>query len=182
MAAARVPALRHLLSCSARGLRASNQRRWAQVHDVRFLATTQQPRSVLEKYRDKLDQKARAEGHENIDSLKAAYSDKIHALRKEADPIATPPTPPPSPEPSSPSTTPTPPPPRAPRDDVGFLAQRVDLVGVGGLEGVDVLVALGAGFLVEFFAVLFEHAARLLGGREEADVVHLRPAPLVRGA
>jgi ATP synthase F1 complex assembly factor 1 len=80
------------------------------VHDVRFLATTQQPRSVLEKYRDKLDQKARAEGHENIDSLKAAYSDKIHALRKEADTIATPPTPPPSPEPSSPSSSPTTPP------------------------------------------------------------------------
>lgn len=85
MAAARVPVLRHLLSCQTRALRASNQRRWAQVHDVRFLATTQQPRNVLEKYRDKLDRKAREEGHEDIDSLKAAYADKIHKLRKEAD-------------------------------------------------------------------------------------------------
>ena len=91
MAAVRVPVLRHLLSCQTRALRASNQRRWAQVHDVRFLATTQQPRNVLEKYRDKLDRKAREEGHEDIDSLKVAYADKIHKLRKEADVVVPPP-------------------------------------------------------------------------------------------
>ncbi|AEO70350.1 uncharacterized protein THITE_2121674 [Thermothielavioides terrestris NRRL 8126] len=84
MAPARTPVLRHLLSCQTRTLRASNQRRWAQVHDVRFLATTQQPRSVLERYRDKLDRKAREEGHADIDSLKAAYADKIKALRQDA--------------------------------------------------------------------------------------------------
>ncbi|KAK4038738.1 ATP11 protein-domain-containing protein [Parachaetomium inaequale] len=102
MAAARVPMLRHLLSSQTRALRASNQRRWAQVHDVRFLATTQQPRNILEKYRHKLEGKARDEGHADIDSLKAAYADKIQTLRRETDavtaPLATPP----------PNTPPTP--------------------------------------------------------------------------
>ncbi|KAH6853723.1 ATP11 protein-domain-containing protein [Chaetomium sp. MPI-CAGE-AT-0009] len=129
MATARVPVLRHLLSCQTRALRASNQRRWAQVHDVRvrFLATTQQPRNILEKYRDKLDRKAREEGHADIDSLKAAYADKIQSLRKESDTITTatpesqqqqhqpPPSPSkqdqPTPSSSSSSTTPTPRPP-----------------------------------------------------------------------
>jgi hypothetical protein len=58
----------------------------------------------------------------------------------------------------------------------------VNLVGVGGLERVNVCVALLAGFAVELVAVLFEDVARLLRCREEAHVVHLRPAPLVRGA
>ncbi|KAL2199223.1 ATP11 protein-domain-containing protein [Corynascus similis CBS 632.67] len=112
MTAARVPALRHLISCQPRTLRASNQRRWAQVHDVRFLATTQQPRNILEKYREKLDRKAREEGHANIDSLKAAYADKIKNLRKETDAVTAPlrgatpstqasPSPPPPPPPSA---------------------------------------------------------------------------------
>lgn len=61
----------------------ANQRRWAQVHDVRFLATTQASRSVIEKYRAKLDQKARAEGLQNVDELKAAYADRIQGLRKK---------------------------------------------------------------------------------------------------
>ncbi|KAH6650798.1 ATP11 protein-domain-containing protein [Chaetomium tenue] len=87
MATVRVPVLRHLVSCQTRALRASNQRRWAQVHDVRFLTTTQQPRHILEKYRDKLDRKAREEGHTDIGSLKAAYADKIQSLRKETDTI-----------------------------------------------------------------------------------------------
>jgi ATP synthase mitochondrial F1 complex assembly factor 1 len=57
MAALRVPALRNIVSGAAPYLRTS-QRRWAQVHDVRFLAT-QQPDRVLEKYTEKLDKKAR---------------------------------------------------------------------------------------------------------------------------
>lgn len=79
--------LRHLTHpCSGvRTLRASNQRRWAQVHDVRFLATTQQPRSVIEKYRQKLESKAKEEGLPDIDALKQAYKDKIERLRKETD-------------------------------------------------------------------------------------------------
>lgn len=35
------------------------QRRWAQVHDVRFLATHHDPKHVQDKYRSKLDQKAK---------------------------------------------------------------------------------------------------------------------------
>lgn len=81
MASIRIPALRHVLSCQPRSLRASNQRRWAQVHDVRFLATTQASRTVLEKYREKLDAKAREEGHASIEELKKAYADKISEVR-----------------------------------------------------------------------------------------------------
>lgn len=79
--------LRHLTHpCSQiRTLRASGQRRWAQVHDVRFLATTQQPRSVIEKYRQKLENKAKEEGLPDIDALKQAYKEKIERLRKETD-------------------------------------------------------------------------------------------------
>ncbi|KAK3362224.1 ATP11 protein-domain-containing protein [Lasiosphaeria hispida] len=101
MAAARSSALRHLTSCCARAPRVvSHQQRWAQVHDVRFLATTQHSRSVLEKYRDKLDRKAREEGLPDIDTLKQAYADKIEKLRKEADTTV-------SPAPSLPTTPPT---------------------------------------------------------------------------
>ncbi|KAF3016848.1 hypothetical protein E8E14_011767 [Neopestalotiopsis sp. 37M] len=85
MAAYRAPAaLRGLLGRSLPGLRSSagapqrcQQRRWAQVHDVRFLATTQASRNIAEKYKDKLDRKAREEGHSDVSSLKAAYADKI---------------------------------------------------------------------------------------------------------
>ncbi|KAI1423935.1 ATP11 protein-domain-containing protein [Xylaria sp. FL1777] len=58
------------------------QRRWAQVHDVRFLATTQAPRNIAEKYREKLDRKAQAEGLRDISELKAAYADRIEDLKK----------------------------------------------------------------------------------------------------
>ncbi|KAK7755254.1 hypothetical protein SLS62_002759 [Diatrype stigma] len=60
-----------------------HQRRWAQVHDVRFLATTQASRSVPEKYREKLDQKAREEGLRDIDELLTAYADRIEELKKK---------------------------------------------------------------------------------------------------
>jgi ATP synthase F1 complex assembly factor 1 len=52
-----MPALRHMVFGAAPHLRAS-QRRWAQVHDVRFLATQQSDR-ILEKYKEKLDKKAK---------------------------------------------------------------------------------------------------------------------------
>jgi ATP synthase F1 complex assembly factor 1 len=35
------------------------QRRWAQVHDVRYLASHHDPNHVFDKYRAKLDQKAK---------------------------------------------------------------------------------------------------------------------------
>ncbi|KAK3995353.1 ATP11 protein-domain-containing protein [Cladorrhinum sp. PSN332] len=87
MLAVRAPGgvLRHLFTSSTRTVRASNQRRWAQVHDVRFLATTQQPRNVLEKYREKLDRKARDEGLNDIGQLKEAYAEKIESFRRQAD-------------------------------------------------------------------------------------------------
>ncbi|KAF9879067.1 f1f0 atp synthase assembly protein [Colletotrichum karsti] len=89
MASCRIPALRHIIASSARTFRAQNQRRWAQVHDVRFLATTQQPRAVVEKYRAKLEQKAKESGVSNIDELKAAYADKIQE-QKQKDAISVP--------------------------------------------------------------------------------------------
>lgn len=117
MASTRIPALRNLFGCQLRSLRASNQRRWAQVHDVRFLATTQASRNVLEKYREKLDAKAREEGHADIQDLKKAYADKIQEIRKKD---ATIPGIPPLDEPpahtdaasADSTTTTTPPPPR----------------------------------------------------------------------
>ncbi|KAI9739583.1 MAG: hypothetical protein M1834_006301 [Cirrosporium novae-zelandiae] len=65
-------------------LHRTTQRRWARVHDVRFLATHPQPDRVLEKYRDKLSRKAKEEGHHDIESLKDAYKDKISSLRHES--------------------------------------------------------------------------------------------------
>ncbi|KAL2861029.1 ATP11 family protein [Aspergillus lucknowensis] len=85
----------------------SQQRRWAQVHDVRFLATHRDPNQVLDKYRSKLTQKAKEEGHESVESLKAAHQDKIDKLRREASTILTP-------EPPSPSAIPHPPSPPTP--------------------------------------------------------------------
>ncbi|KAM0562459.1 hypothetical protein ACHAPJ_002149 [Fusarium lateritium] len=83
MASLRIPALRRLLTTPVRATRVVNQRRWAQVHDIRFLATTQPSQAVVEKYREKLNQKAQQEGHESIDQLKAAYSEKIDAERRK---------------------------------------------------------------------------------------------------
>ncbi|RSM14268.1 hypothetical protein CEP52_001338 [Fusarium oligoseptatum] len=70
MASLRIPALRRLIAAPLRATQAVNQRRWAQVHDIRFLATTQPP------------QAAQQEGHESIDQLKAAYAEKIDAERR----------------------------------------------------------------------------------------------------
>ncbi|CAN8098998.1 unnamed protein product [Discula destructiva] len=107
MAFARIPALRNLLSSNLLSLRASNQRRWAQVHDVRFLATTQASRTVLEKYREKLDAKARQEGLKDIDELKKAYTHKINEVRKRDATIPGIPPLPPAAEPAAPPHTPS---------------------------------------------------------------------------
>ena len=58
MATVKAPVLRHVLgrqSCCQR----YTQRRWAQVHDVRFLATHRPQDAVIEKYKEKLDRKAK---------------------------------------------------------------------------------------------------------------------------
>ena len=81
MASIRIPALRHLAACPLRSTRTC-QRRWAQVSDVRFLATTRPVRAVANKYRSKLEEKAQREGHGSVDDLKAAYADKIDEQRR----------------------------------------------------------------------------------------------------
>ncbi|KAI0898230.1 ATP11-domain-containing protein [Annulohypoxylon nitens] len=83
MATTRIPALRNLLGRRLPLRLPGQQRRWAQVHDVRFLATTQAGRSVTEKYREKLDRKAREEGLSDIGELKEAYRDRIQELKKK---------------------------------------------------------------------------------------------------
>lgn len=83
--------MRRLISTPTRALRTAHQRRWAQVHDIRFLATAEQPRAVVERYRAKLDQKAKEAGVKSIDELKEAYSDEIADLRRKdgaSDPFA----------------------------------------------------------------------------------------------
>ncbi|KAI9843006.1 MAG: hypothetical protein M1838_002892 [Thelocarpon superellum] len=83
MAALRPPSLRHIITVKAPFLRGW-QRRWAQVHDVRFLATHHEPDRILEKYKAKLDRKAKEEGLKDVNELKEAYKDKIARLRREA--------------------------------------------------------------------------------------------------
>lgn len=61
-----------------------SQRRWARVHDVRFLTTHQTRDRIINRYKEKLDQKAKQEGHDDIDQLTEAYKDKIRDLRKKA--------------------------------------------------------------------------------------------------
>ncbi|KAL2045450.1 hypothetical protein ABVK25_012094 [Lepraria finkii] len=84
MAAFRLPALwRHAFGNGAPQYLRGTQRRWAQVHDVRFLVTHREPNRVIEKYKDKLQQKARQEGLKDVDELKAVYQDKIKTERKK---------------------------------------------------------------------------------------------------
>jgi ATP synthase F1 complex assembly factor 1 len=59
------------------------QRRWAQVHDVRFLATHHSSDKVLNKYREKLERKAREEGKGSVEELKQSYKEKIEALKEK---------------------------------------------------------------------------------------------------
>lgn len=60
MSPLRSPTFHSLLRQSPRVLRTQQQRRWAQVHDVRFLATHRDPAQILEKYQEKLRKKAEA--------------------------------------------------------------------------------------------------------------------------
>ncbi|KAI1764738.1 ATP11-domain-containing protein [Hypoxylon sp. FL1150] len=89
MATLRIPALRSLLGRRSSCAPPIQQRRWAQVHDVRFLATTQISRSVHEKYREKLDRKAKEEGVRDVSELKEVYKDRIREL-KEKDSVSVP--------------------------------------------------------------------------------------------
>ena len=108
------------------------QRRWARVHDVRFLVTHEGSDRVTEKYKEKLEQKARRcglirlkfivkcadegirEGLRDVNELKAVYQEKIRSRRsaidaefKPASPHSAfppPPPPPPLPTPSQPQS------------------------------------------------------------------------------
>ncbi|KAH6612699.1 ATP11 protein-domain-containing protein [Boeremia exigua] len=125
--ALRVPALR----CAFRQPLSNPrfcQRRWAQVQDVRFLATHGTEERILSKYKDKLASRAKQEGVKDINELKEKHKEKIEELRRAAVvPGATGPlTPPPSPSsaassspsasPAASSPWPSPPPPPKPRD------------------------------------------------------------------
>jgi ATP synthase F1 complex assembly factor 1 len=98
----RIPALRHALRQPLSNPRFC-QRRWAQVQDVRFLATHDAQARILAKYKEKLERVAKEKGLNDISELKEQYKDKIDELRKQAIvPGATGPlTPPPSPEAAS---------------------------------------------------------------------------------
>lgn len=107
----RLPTLRNALRQPSLNPRFT-QRRWAQVQDVRFLATHDTEARILAQYKAKLEEKAKAKGLKDLEQLKEQYKDKIQELRKQAIvPGATGPlTPPPTPTPTS-STPPPPPPP-----------------------------------------------------------------------
>ncbi|KAL9005967.1 MAG: hypothetical protein Q9188_001257 [Gyalolechia gomerana] len=81
------------------------QRRGARVVDSRFLVTHQRADSVIEKYRDKLQRKARQEGLASVDELKAVYRARIQAEQKSEARIASS---------DLQRTSPFPPPPAAP--------------------------------------------------------------------
>ncbi|RYP92733.1 hypothetical protein DL770_001122 [Monosporascus sp. CRB-9-2] len=144
-----------------------HQRRWARVLDVRFLATTQASRSVAEKYREKLDRKAREEGLRDIDELRAAYADRIQDLRKK-DSVTVPgldalladaePPAPSQPQPQSQPQGITQNPPLPPRPS-----------GPGGSSG-------GASAVKPLSAILDMDKARALPARELGAVWRLRHA------
>ena len=115
------------------------QRRWAQVHDVRFVATRQASSdAVLQKYKDKLEKKARQEGKQNVDELKQAYQDKIQEFKKKATvpganaPISA--QQPPSPQQASSSIPYQPPPPPSPAEQQARNVTKASKDGVKTLS------------------------------------------------
>ncbi|KAL8767744.1 MAG: hypothetical protein Q9209_005830 [Squamulea sp. 1 TL-2023] len=77
-----------------------SQRRWAQVHDIRFLVTHQRADTITERYRDKLKQKAAQEGLQSVDELKTVYKTRIQEQREKATTNTAFPQPPPPPSPT----------------------------------------------------------------------------------
>ncbi|KAF7846120.1 hypothetical protein BT93_L5221 [Corymbia citriodora subsp. variegata] len=76
-----VVCLRHSLRPSCAPIRA--QKRFARVHDVRFVAS-RHASSIKDRYRDKLEEKARAEGHESVAAMTEAYRERIKQLKEKA--------------------------------------------------------------------------------------------------
>ncbi|KAI4154165.1 MAG: hypothetical protein L6R39_001433, partial [Caloplaca ligustica] len=83
-----------------------SQRRWAQVEDVRFLVTHQQTERIAEKYREKLQQKAREEGLQSVEELRTVYNARIQEQQSRAatSPSNKQPTVPFPPAPSTPAS------------------------------------------------------------------------------
>lgn len=101
-----------------------SQRRWAQVHDVRFFALHPPLNDkIQERYRDKLRQKAREKGVDDVEELKQVYQERISQLRKESlvpglnAPLTEQHQPPPTPQNASASIPYQPPPPPQPLVD-----------------------------------------------------------------
>lgn len=82
MASLRTLGLRQISRYTIPNPRITTQRRWAQVIDVRLLVT-QPPQAIVEKYRARLQNKAKSEGLNSIDELKALYADKIYKVQRE---------------------------------------------------------------------------------------------------
>ncbi|CAL8579862.1 hypothetical protein XPA_005592 [Xanthoria parietina] len=85
-----------------------SQRRWAQVHDVRFLVTHQRADSITERYCDKLKLKAAQEGLQSVDELKTVYKARVQQQREKTTTKAAFPQPPPPPSPVAIGHSPTP--------------------------------------------------------------------------
>jgi len=93
---------------------------------VRFLATAEPPRAVIERYREKLDQKAREQGYGDLEELKTAYSEKIANVRqKDAVPDSLKPPSPSSSSESSSAATPESTPPSSPSGTPSKFASTV---------------------------------------------------------
>ncbi|KIW30096.1 uncharacterized protein PV07_05870 [Cladophialophora immunda] len=116
-------ALRHMQALPASRSLLRTQRRWARVHDVRFVTTHRNQEKVLDRYRHKLEQKAKNEGHDSVSSLTEAYKDKIKDYKRAANagypsaptgqspqaqksPLQQPPPPPPTQQSTSPASQP----------------------------------------------------------------------------
>ncbi|KAL4920357.1 ATP11 protein-domain-containing protein [Aspergillus aurantiobrunneus] len=134
MASTRSFAFQSLLRSRTPFVRAQ-QRRWAQVHDVRFLATHRDPNQVLDKYRAKLNQKAQQEGYGSVESLKEAHQEKIDKLRREASTVLTPEPPSPSAIPHSPP--PPPPPPHSAQSQIASAAKSTGIKPLHSFVDVD---------------------------------------------
>ncbi|KAI1003087.1 hypothetical protein K3495_g5120 [Podosphaera aphanis] len=83
MARFRTPSLRRLVA-GALPTAQVTQRRWAQVHELRFRLLATQSNPVLERYKEKLAQKAQEHGLRDVQELRQIYQDNIAAVRQEA--------------------------------------------------------------------------------------------------
>lgn len=110
------------------------------MHDVRFVSQ-HQANKVLDKYKEKLDQKAKEKGLKDVEELKEAYSDKIQKLRKQAvvpganAPLET--QAPPTPEKVSSSIPYQPPPPPEPQKTSKSQAERDGIKTLSGFIDVE---------------------------------------------